>query len=71
MRSLVDQSHKSVKSLADDIHSATGISGKRAFGIAAGMVAGAIIVDMMGGSGLVTIAVVAGGGFVGNWIMSE
>ncbi len=71
LRNLVDQSHSSVKKLADDIQSTTGISGKRAFGIAAGMLAGAIVVDMMGGGGLVTIAAVAGSGLVGNWIMSE
>ncbi len=71
LQGMVEKSRKNVEQLADDIHKSTGISGRQAFGIAAGMVAGAVIADMMGGSGLVTIAVVAGGGALGSWIMSE
>jgi hypothetical protein len=71
LRRLIEQSYQSVEKIAQNIHTSTGINGERAFGIAVGMVAGAVVVDMIGGSGLATIAVVAGGGFLGNWIMSD
>ncbi|MEM9470960.1 MAG: hypothetical protein AAGA00_03315 [Pseudomonadota bacterium] len=71
LQGMVEKSRKNVEQLANDIHKSTGISGRQAFGIAAGMVAGAVVADMMGGGGIVTIAVIAGGGALGSWIMSE
>ena len=68
---LVDRSRKSVEQVAKDLHASTGISPKRAVGIVVGMVAGAVVVDLMGGGGLATLAAVAGGGLIGNWIMSD
>jgi hypothetical protein len=51
--------------------SSTGISDSQVYGIAAGIVVGALAADLLGGGGLATIALAAGGGAMGNWIMSD
>ena len=40
-------------------------------GIGIGIVAGALIADALGGSGIVVAAVATGGGMLGNWIAGE
>jgi hypothetical protein len=48
-----------------------GLTNAQVWGIAAGIVAGGIIADLLGASGLVTLGLAAGGGAMGNWLLSS
>jgi hypothetical protein len=47
-----------------------GLSNAQVWGIAAGIVAGAFVADMLGAGGLVTLGLAAAGGATGNWLLS-
>lgn len=47
-----------------------GLTNAQVWGIALGIVVGAVAADMLGGTGLVTVGLAAGGGALGNWIFS-
>jgi hypothetical protein len=54
-----------------EFQSSTGLTDSQVYGIAAGIVVGALFADMIGGGGLATITLATGGAALGNWIMSE
>jgi len=47
-----------------------GLTNAQVWGIAAGIVAGAFVADMLGAGGLVTLGLAAAGGAAGNWLLS-
>jgi hypothetical protein len=47
-----------------------GLTNAQVWGIAAGIVAGAFVADLLGGTGLVTLGLAAAGGAAGNWLLS-
>ena len=47
-----------------------GLSDAQVWGIAAGIVAGAFVADLLGAGGLVTLGLAAAGGATGNWLLS-
>jgi hypothetical protein len=47
-----------------------GLTNAQVWGIAAGIVAGAFVADLLGGTGLVTLGLAAAGGATGNWLLS-
>lgn len=47
-----------------------GLSDAQVWGIAAGIVAGAFVADLLGAGGIVTLGLAAAGGATGNWILS-
>jgi hypothetical protein len=47
-----------------------GLTNAQVWGIAVGIVAGAVAADMLGAAGVVTLGLAAGGGALGNWIFS-
>jgi hypothetical protein len=71
LKELLEQSREGAEDAVREFQAATGITDSQVYGIAAGIVVGAVLADMMGGGGLATIALAAGGGALGNWIMAE
>lgn len=47
-----------------------GFTNAQVWGIAAGIVAGAFVADLLGGTGLVTLGLAAAGGATENWLLS-
>jgi hypothetical protein len=47
------------------------LASAQVWGIAAGIVGGAIVADLAGFGGLAALALAAGGGAIGNWLLSE
>ena len=50
---------------------ATALSHEQVAGIAVGIVAGAVVADILGAGGLATLSLSAGGGVLGHWLASE
>lgn len=48
-----------------------GLTNAQVWGIAAGIVAGGIVADLLGASGVVTLGLAAGGGALGNWLLAS
>lgn len=71
LKALLEQSREGAEGVVRQFQSSTGISDSQVYGIAAGIVVGALAADLLGGGGLATIALAAGGGAAGNWIMSD
>ena len=71
LRELLEQSREGAEDVVREFQASTGITDSQVYGIAAGIVVGAVLADMMGGGGLATIALAAGGGALGNWIMAD
>jgi hypothetical protein len=71
LKELLEQSRQGAEDVVREFQASTGITDGQVYGIAAGIVVGAVLADMMGGGGLATIALAAGGGALGNWIMAE
>jgi hypothetical protein len=71
LRELLEQSREGAEDVVREFQGATGITDSQVYGIAVGIVAGAVVADMLGGGGLATIALAAGGGALGNWIMAD
>jgi uncharacterized protein YcfJ len=71
LKELLEQSREGAEDVVREFQASTGITDSQVYGIAAGIVVGAVLADMMGGGGLATIALAAGGGALGNWIMSN
>jgi hypothetical protein len=71
LKALLEQSREGAEGMVRQFQSSTGITDSQVYGIAAGIVVGALAADLLGGGGLATIALAAGGGAVGNWIMSD
>jgi hypothetical protein len=71
LKSLLEQSREGAEGMVREFQASTGITDSQVYGIAAGIVVGALAADRLGGGGLATIALAAGGGAVGNWIMSD
>jgi hypothetical protein len=71
LKALLEQSREGAEGVVRQFQSSTGISDSQVYGIAAGIVVGALAADLLGGGGLATIALAAGGGAMGNWIMSD
>ena len=67
----LEQSRAEVEELLKQTQSSTGLSDDQIYGIAAGIVAGALAADLVGGGGLVTITLAAGGAALGSWIAGE
>ena len=53
------------------IRASDGLSDGQVYGIATGIVAGAVGATLIGSGGLAMIAVAAGGGAIGNWFMAD
>lgn len=71
LKALLEQSREGAEGMVRQFQSSTGITDSQVYGIAAGIVVGALAADLLGGGGLATIALAAGGGAAGNWIMSD
>jgi hypothetical protein len=71
LKALLEQSREGAEGMVREFQASTGITDSQVYGIAAGIVVGALAADLLGGGGLATIALAAGGGAVGNWIMSN
>jgi hypothetical protein len=71
LRELLEQSREGAEDFVREFQATTGITDSQVYGIATGIVLGAVVADLLGGNGLATIALAAGGGALGNWIMSE
>jgi hypothetical protein len=71
LKALLEQSREGAEGMVREFQASTGITDSQVYGIAAGIVVGALAADLMGGGGLATIALAAGGGALGNWIMSD
>jgi hypothetical protein len=71
LKELLEQSREGAESVVREFQASTGITDSQVYGIAAGIVAGAVVADLLGGGGLATIALAAGGGALGNWIMAD
>jgi uncharacterized protein YcfJ len=71
LKELLEQSREGAEDVVREFQASTGITDSQVYGIAAGIVVGAVLADMMGGGGLATVALAAGGGALGNWIMSN
>jgi hypothetical protein len=71
LKELLEQSREGAEDLVRDFQVSAGLTDSQIYGIAAGIVVGAVLADLMGGNGLATIALAAGGGALGNWIMSD
>jgi hypothetical protein len=71
LKELLEQSREGAEDVVREFQASTGITDSQVYGIAAGIVVGAVLADMMGGGGLATIALAAGGGALGNWIMAD
>jgi hypothetical protein len=71
LRALLEQSREGAEDVVREFQTSAGLTDSQVYGIAAGIVVGAVLADLMGGGGLATIALAAGGGALGNWIMSD
>jgi hypothetical protein len=71
LKELLEQSREGAEDVVREFQASTGITDSQVYGIALGIVAGAVVADMLGGGGLATIALAAGGGALGNWIMAD
>jgi hypothetical protein len=71
LKELLEQSREGAEDVVREFQASTGITDSQVYGIAAGIVVGAVLADLMGGGGLATIALAAGGGALGNWIMAD
>lgn len=69
LKALMDESRQDAAN--ESLEPPGGLTAGQAFGFAAGVVAGAIVADLLGGGGLVTLALGLSGGAVGGWIMSD
>jgi F0F1-type ATP synthase assembly protein I len=71
LKELLEQSREGAEDVVREFQASAGLTDSQIYGIAAGIVVGAVLADLMGGGGLATIALAAGGGALGNWIMSN
>jgi len=71
LKELLEQSREGAEDVVREFQASTGITDSQVYGIAAGIVVGAVLADLMGGGGLATIALAAGGGALGNWVMAD
>jgi hypothetical protein len=71
LRELLEQSREGAEDFVREFQASTGITDSQVYGIATGIVVGAVVADLLGGNGLATVALAAGGGALGNWIMSD
>jgi hypothetical protein len=71
LRDLLEESREGAEDMVRGIQESTGLTDRQVYGIAAGIVLGALVADMMGGGGLTTIALASGGGALGNWVMGD
>jgi hypothetical protein len=71
LKELLEQSREGAEDAVRGFQAHTGLTDSQVYGIAAGIVVGAVLADMMGGGGLATVALAAGGGALGNWIMAD
>ena len=78
-QSLAQKSNEMTKNIQDEIASILDDAGdrfrslenKNLYGMGAGMLFGAVVADMLGGNGLVTIGTMILGGMGGNWAAEE
>jgi hypothetical protein len=71
LKELLEQSREGAEEVVREFQASTGITDSQVYGIAAGIVVGAVLADLLGGGGLATIALAAGGGALGNWVMAD
>jgi hypothetical protein len=71
LKELLEQSREGAEDFVREFQASTGITDSQVYGIATGIVVGAVVADLLGGNGLATVALAAGGGALGNWIMSD
>jgi hypothetical protein len=71
LKELLEQSREGAEDVVREFQASAGLTDSQVYGIAAGIVVGAVLADLMGGGGLATIALAAGGAALGNWIMSD
>jgi F0F1-type ATP synthase assembly protein I len=71
LKELLEQSREGAEDLVREFQTSAGLTDSQIYGIAVGIVVGAVLADLAGGNGLATIALAAGGGALGNWIMSD
>jgi hypothetical protein len=69
LRALLEQSRENAEDMVREFQGSAGLTDRQVYGIAAGIVVGAFVADLMGGGGLTTIALATGGGALGNWVM--
>ena len=71
IKALLEETQTGATDLVRKVSGAETLSDVQIAGIALGIVAGAAAADALGGGGLVTIALAAGGGVLGNWIAGQ
>lgn len=71
VKALIEETQTGTTDLVRKVPGAESLSDAQIAGIALGIVGGAVTADVLGGSGLVTIALAAGGGVLGNWIAGQ
>lgn len=68
VQALIAETRAGATTLVRQIPGTCTLSQEQIAGIALGVVTGAVVADVLGGGGLVTVAVAAGGGILGSWI---
>ena len=68
MKAVLEETQSGAESIVRELPGALSLTDLQVFGIAVGIVAGAVAADLLGASGLATISLAAGGGVLGNWI---
>jgi hypothetical protein len=71
LKELLEQSREGAEGFVREFQESTGITDSQVYGIATGIVLGAVVADLLGGNGLATVALAAGGAALGNWIMAD
>jgi hypothetical protein len=71
LKELLEQSREGAEGFVREFQASTGITDSQVYGIATGIVVGAVVADLLGGNGLATVALAAGGAALGNWIMAD
>ena len=68
VKKVLAESKAGAESVVREIPGASMLSDRQVVGIAVGVVVGAVAADLLGGNGLATISLAAGGGVLGNWL---
>ncbi|CAK0775017.1 putative Glycine zipper family protein [Azospirillaceae bacterium] len=71
VRGALQQSREAVVTTLAQAQKATGMTNDQIWAIGVGVVAGAILADLVGTGGMGTLLVATGGGYLGNWFSNK
>lgn len=64
----LEDSRLEMESILKETQTTTGLTDTQIYGIAVGIVAGAVAADLLGASGIGSLAITVGGAAVGSWV---